>query len=92
MSKGKCDYLKEANQFRPDWTQTWNIKEAERELKGFKFNGIGWYLTKDDTLLIIPAFSQDDIDYFEFLVYNNRNPIKAFNQIANAPTRLNERI
>lgn len=83
-------YLKLANEFRPDWFAVYSLKEAEKEL-GRKFNEPGWYIFKTDTLLMLPAFSQDGTDYFEFLVYNERNPVEAFNQIVNAPVRKDER-
>lgn len=42
--------------FLPDWTSVWTIKEAERQLRTFKFKGPGWYHggSSSDTLLVVP--------------------------------------
>lgn len=42
-----------------DWEATWTAKRAEGELIGFKFLGLGWYITKCksgefDTMLVLP--------------------------------------
>ncbi len=86
--------------FRPDWVAYWTAAEAEKQLSNFKFCGPGWYYTKKDTVLVIPhirsieetwhsKFSADEL--FEFCVYNDRNPSDAFNSLANAPTRFDDR-
>lgn len=85
--------------FKPDWTAFWTVKEAEKELS-IKFSGPGWYFSQKDTILAIPhirpiaktwhsKFKDDEL--FEFCVYNNRNPSDAFNSLANAPTRQDDR-
>lgn len=80
-------YLSEAANFTPDWVAVWPPVEAEKQLEGFKWNGPGWYLEKQDTFLVLPT-NQPGI--FSFHVYNDRNPAKAFNQIVNAPCRSDE--
>ncbi len=42
-----------------DWEATWTAKRAEEELIGFKFKGLGWYITHDksgafDTMIVMP--------------------------------------
>ena len=46
--------------FLPDYTLLYTSHEAEHELKGFKFTGPGWYVTKTDTLLVVP---DGDVEY-----------------------------
>lgn len=36
------------------WSQIWTVKEVEHELSGFEFKGPGWYLSKDESLLVVP--------------------------------------
>ena len=48
--------------FKPDWSEIWTAKQAEKELIGFKFNGPGWYRAhnirlpegRPDIILVIP--------------------------------------
>jgi hypothetical protein len=42
-------------QFLPDWHQLWTIAEAEAQLKDFKFDGPGLYLTDTDTMVVMPS-------------------------------------
>jgi hypothetical protein len=81
----------------PDWKELWTVEEALKELTGFKLNPdfktarggfTGWYLTKTDTLLILPSIEPNK---FWFLVYNGRNPGQHFASIAAAPVRQDER-
>lgn len=77
-------------QFRPDWQKLFSVPEAERELHGFKFNGVGWYLLEEDSILVAEAsvpVDGDGMPRYLFCVYNNRNPIEAFKSIATAPIR-----
>ncbi len=92
---GKTDCALDS--FQPDWQELWTPAQAEAELRGFKFKGPGWYLSGDDTVLVIqpnaPAYlgfgfwSSDVGVKFWFFVYNHRNPRSAFNQICQAPVR-----
>lgn len=89
----------------PDWTQTWRASDAERELHDFKFKGPGWYITETYVVLVVPTGgilpkvdSQwagpeqwDSDQLFKFYVYNGRNPCEAFNQLVNAPVRVDIR-
>ena len=45
----------QAVEFVPDWQRVWTAAKAEKELKNFKFKGPGWYITKTDTLLVVPV-------------------------------------
>lgn len=100
-AKAELDTLADAlgSTFHPDWTDIMTAREAENQLEGFKFSGPGWYTLADDTMLVI-AFERPAVEAwnqkarlpnskerFEFNVYNQRNPIDAFNLIINAPTR-----
>ena len=43
-------------QLEPDWTMINVTPEIiEQQLKDFEFNGPGFYLTQEDTLLIVPS-------------------------------------
>lgn len=86
-------------EFVPDWEKVWTAKEAEKQLDGFKFQGPGWYITGEDTMLVMPVFPTMRCggiwathwlvsQMFRFCVYNKRNPVAAFNAIVNAPVRV----
>mgnify|MGYP001573820976 CR=1 FL=1 len=83
----KGHYLDEARDFQPDWQELFLPGEAEEELTGFKFNGPGWYLT-EDTILVLPIAGAER---FLFCVYTGRDATESFNQIINAPVRLDTR-
>lgn len=91
--------------FLPDWTHVWTAEEAEEQLSGFKFSGPGWYLTKSDSILVLPMRGGPGAELsvnntwrqlrpkgerFTFMVYNGYNPCAAFNAVANAPVRLDQ--
>lgn len=92
--------ISEARRLRPssiefyeDWKQSWTKEEAEAEFLTeygveFEFTGPGWYLTKTDSMLVIPGPRKGQ---YWFLVYNGRNPVDAFNSIVNAPVRQDSR-
>jgi hypothetical protein len=87
--------------FKCDWSRMYTAEQAEEELREFKFEGPGWYLGKNnDVLLVIPCDREikdwwhkkwEERERFYFMVYNNRNPADAFNAIVNAPTRRDDR-
>lgn len=79
--------LGSAHNFIPDWTEVCEPNQFESEISGFKFNGPGWYLTKTDTVLVVPS---NDHNYL-FCVWNSGDTGHAFNQIVNAPVRLDAR-
>src|SRR5438105_1903779 len=85
------DYLVRANDTAPDWHETWSPDEAEEQLSGFKWRGPGWYFTETDSMLVIPTPNWKLTHNYNFLVYNHRNPCEGFNQIVNAPVRVDER-
>lgn len=74
--------------FFPDWTLLETPENAERELPGFKFKGPGWYLTVEQTLLIIPTHQGN---WFTFCFWTRHNVGDAFGWIVNAPTRDDKR-
>lgn len=89
--------------FRPDWTETWTVRQAEHQLRfgNFKFSGPGWYFSKTDSMLIVPigrlgteTFTQKctDGELFLFHCWNNKNSVgQIFVAIATAPTRRDDR-
>lgn len=84
------------NDFQPDFDNIWTVEEAENNLgDSFKFNGPGWYITDTETILVAPTkeveypwaqrWAKDKRFYFYF--YSERNPLKAFASILQAPVR-----
>lgn len=53
-------------QVLPDWFETYTIKEAEKELTGFKYRGPGIYMHGADTVLVVEGENQR----LTFYVYN----------------------
>lgn len=97
---GTIDCEPPMDDFRPDWTKFYTKTEAEKELPGFNFHGPGWYLHRNDTLLVVPVgrgqsktwhHRSEEGEQFAFHVYNGRNPGAAFDLIAHAPVRVDER-
>lgn len=88
-------------QFKPDWSYYGTAKELEEYLSSFKFNGPGWYVAKDgSTLLIIPSIKPADglvwrqesaAETLYGLHAFTKTPFDAFNAIASAPVRLDDR-
>lgn len=91
--------------FSPDWQNFWSKEEIEKELAPTKFLGEGWYMTKTDTLLVAhigKRKTKEDVsadeDLFIVSCWNRpsiglapTNPGDIFNQIVNAPTKVDER-
>lgn len=85
----------------PDWSQLWTAPESEHQLADFTFLGPGWYLTKTDTMLVVPDSNRPIFEnwnskrlpgeYFRFMIWNASNPVQAFNNIANAPVKVDTR-
>jgi hypothetical protein len=85
-----------------DWNTRVSAREFEAEFNGLKFEGPGFYLTKTDTMLVIPAPAQvdatnvwnwewpDDTNYFVY-VYNVPFEQTIFAVTAVAPARLDTR-
>ena len=46
--------------FEPGYAKCYTASEAEHELTNFKFSGPGWYITKTDTMLVVP---DGDVEY-----------------------------
>lgn len=85
----------------PDWRQTWTSAQAEEQMPGFTFTGPGWYIHKENVVIVVPqararremwhhAKAYED-EPFEFLVYIGRNPSNIFEAIQNAPSRQDDR-
>lgn len=69
----------------PNWKQTWTTEVAERELKGFKFTGTGWYLTKTDAMLVVPSDREGgEARLYEFCVWD-ADPREALKVIGAGP-------
>lgn len=62
--------------FRADWHQICDEKQLEKDLATedglFKFKGCGWYLTQQDTVLIVPAnpYSVEEEKKYHVFVWN----------------------
>lgn len=80
--------LVNALEIEPDWKQLWAPAEAEKQLEGFKFAGVGWYLYVSGSMLVLPGI---EAAKFWFWVYDQRSPCEEFNRIVNAPVRVDER-
>ena len=46
--------------FRPESHEQRTIESAEKDYKGFRFRGAGWYYHEAYTLLVVPAMAWDD--------------------------------
>jgi hypothetical protein len=70
-------------QFIPDWTVFWTVAQAEEELPGFKFNGIGWYVTETEAILVTDISS--DSTYRFSVYYPGKDVIETFKKISELP-------
>lgn len=96
-NKGKAQWIS----LVADWDCLWTASQAEKQLPDFKFLGPGWYLTGTDAMLVIPDSSRHILqnwaskrlpgEYFKFMVWNNSNPCQTFNNLANAPVKVDTR-
>lgn len=91
---------------QPDWTQSWTMSQAEEQLDGFKFNGPGWYITKNESMLVVPKDEPIRLEHgnfplwhqawppytvFLFMIYSSNDPGLSIMALNRAPTRLDER-
>lgn len=91
------DPLSPAGLLTSDWHGYMTIDEFKREYIDcietyavmYKFTGCGWYITKAGSLLILPGDVEDN--KYWFYCWNNQHMVKAFNQIANATVRQDDR-
>ena len=103
---------KDISAFRPDWSITGTRSHIEKEftdssgaeesIPPFKWNGVGWYLTKgktakgrtyEDSMLIVPygqASSRDE-ELYLVCVWNHHSAINAIKWIAEAPVQVDQR-
>lgn len=89
------------NSFIPDWRECKTVEQFKKEYTfSIEFTGPGWYVFKHGALLVIPAdrpnneawkAKSSSTEKFWFYVYDNRDPLVAFNSIATAPMRVDER-
>lgn len=85
-------------QVKPDWQMDINKEQFEVQFK-HKFEGPGFYLTKTDTLLLVPVrcdinkiwHKVQECDYFIAYVYNVPIQETIFYVQMPAPVRLDER-
>lgn len=88
--------------FTPDWHERYTASEMEKEFVGFEFKGPGWYLLKEQTMLVIPvARPLDELwnqkrdgmwsEKFDIYMYDGWSPGEIFASIARAPTRVDQR-
>ncbi len=55
----------------PDWTKVYRIPaDIEKNLNKFKYKGVGWYLTENDTLLVSQHNTGNSWTYY-VQVWNN---------------------
>lgn len=85
-------------QVAPDYSKRGTAEELEANLIGFKFRGPGWYLTKADTLLVVPTDPTDhpwasgDADtLWTVHVWNCEFADTVFARCTEAPNRQDER-
>jgi hypothetical protein len=90
----------------PDWSESGTIEELSKRIEDFAFSGPGFYLTKTDTLLVIPKQRGDQLEVDSeniwhmvqpegtiFVAYCYRTPyhVTALSAIASAPVRDDKR-
>jgi len=80
--------LDKARLFSPDRSEYMGLREFKWEYVDttgfeFKFTGCGWYITKTDSVLILPGHDGDD--KFLFYFWNNTDVIESFKQVYQAP-------
>lgn len=86
----------------PDWNMCRTAKQLEEELINFKYAGPGFYLTDQDTLLVIPADREHGLRFwsigtsnleerFYLLVFNVPFRETIFAAMGGAPTRKDDR-
>lgn len=77
----------------PDWTCVWSATQANQELVGLKFERPGWYITKTDSILVLPLDRPPDqlfvkqytlTERFRFHVWSNIEIKGLLEQIVNA--------
>ena len=67
----------------PDWYQVMTIDESKKEFSDLRFQGVGWYSSKGDYMLVI--VDPNNPEKHRFYIYNGRNPIEQFKAIYNLP-------
>lgn len=80
--------IEQAANFYPDWRKIYTINELKFDLN-VEFKGPGWYITKTDSMLIIPVdhnYKANPIyDMYWVYVWNHLEALNAFKWIASAP-------
>lgn len=67
----------------PNWSQVMIPSKAEKELPGFKFKGVGLYITPSDNLIVTKCivnlkYLDSGEDTYLFQCYNETDIIKEF--------------
>lgn len=82
-----------------DWSQVFTAQQAKEEFTEFVFNGPGWYVTKDHTVLAWPLDRKfntmwyqkwNSDERFRFYVFHGRDPRELLNMLIQAPERNNQ--
>jgi hypothetical protein len=69
---GKRDVI---NHLAPLWlAKHWTKKTAEKRIEGFQFEGIGWYVSLDYALLVLPTTNQNLFHFYVFQHYGISTP------------------
>ena len=59
----------------PLWlAKHWTKETAEKRIQGFHFEGIGWYLTIDSALLVLPTTNENLYHFYVFQHYGITTP------------------
>lgn len=86
-------------QVAADWSFAGNKARCHEMLRGFVFRGTGWYLSKKDTILLVPIDPTetpwkevwDEEAYFRVYVWNCAFEETIFGQLSVPPIRVDER-
>jgi hypothetical protein len=85
--EGSTNNMTVNNLLLADWTETWTLDEAKKELPEFTFKGDGWYLLKSDSMLVeLRDYDpKKDAWTYKFSLWNRTNIPHELGEIANRP-------
>jgi hypothetical protein len=77
------------NQITPDWATLWTKEEMEKEMPGFFFLGVGWYLKPEASMLIFasPNVNVNKATEYVIWIFFKRDPRPNFQAMIDAPVR-----
>jgi hypothetical protein len=97
-------HRREIMQVNPDWQKHMSIQKFEEEFHGVVFSGPGFYLSKHDTMLIVPlppdeAATKDNVwnrdqpvgTIYDVCVFNCQFKDTVYSALATAPVRADSR-